>query len=233
MVDNGIFHPVGACILHVIGASLSELSNPHTNLIVADSNDSMDEDGPALFEIAASSSMKRYRIGRTIKGFLSDRMEARSFWWGLGHRAGIKLEVQALPDAKLNKDHNWGNNSAIPILIIVKAQCDVFDVREFKKGERGNRDQRPGRALNALLKYCESEDLPEECKPFYNVKALKALTKRPLAPKDLGDAYYAATSSGAVKAESSGNTKGKAIKKAAVKRKSAASIKAVTRSGRF
>mmetsp|Transcript_28314 Transcript_28314/g.32551 ORF Transcript_28314/g.32551 Transcript_28314/m.32551 type:complete len:322 (+) Transcript_28314:236-1201(+) len=204
------FHQVGACILHVIGASLSDLSNSK-NLVVAEHDDSFDPDGPALFD--AQPNGQRYRIGK-LKGFIGDRMEARSFWYGLGHRAGIKIVAQSLPDAKLEKGHGWGKKSAIPVLIIVKAQCGVFDVREFKKGEREERDQRPGRAINALLRYCELNGLPDECKPFYNAKALKALAKRPLSLKDLG----ATTTSGASK-DGVGKAKKKARKKVVVSEK--------------
>ena len=132
-------------------------------------------------------SGKRYMVGK-LKGFIGARMEARSFWAGLGFRNGIKIVAQVLPEAKTETVGNGKGKNPIstPALFIVKAQCGVFDVRDFKKGDEYDRDQRPGRALNALMKYCESDGIPASCKRFHNAKALKALAKRPLTLKDLG-----------------------------------------------
>lgn len=217
MAEDGdeTFHPVGACKLWVDGNLPSAPNN--LNLVVSEVNSSYDMDGPAIYDVQPNG-MQRYMIGK-LKGFIGPRMEARSFWHGLGHRAGIKVVAQALLDAN-TESVGAGNNSATEILIIVKAQCGVFDVREFKKGDRDERDQRPGRALNALLKYCESENLPESCKPFYNAKALKALTKRPITLKDLG---ASATSSAPLKA--GGDKAEKEGKKAVVSKKRPASAK--------
>lgn len=183
--EGDVFHPIGACILRVVGASKADLlssSNANAdNLVVAEANDSCDMDAPAVYAVQPSG--KRHRLGK-LKGHVSERMEARSFWGGLGHRAGIQLVARALPNAETVKEGK-GSNVATPVLVIVKAQCGVFDVREFKKGYKEDRDQRPGRALNALLKYCDSGGLPTACKPFYNAKALKLLIKRPLSLKDL------------------------------------------------
>eukprot|EP00571_Detonula_confervacea_P000500 CAMPEP_0172316994 /NCGR_PEP_ID=MMETSP1058-20130122/30210_1 /TAXON_ID=83371 /ORGANISM="Detonula confervacea, Strain CCMP 353" /LENGTH=224 /DNA_ID=CAMNT_0013031441 /DNA_START=23 /DNA_END=697 /DNA_ORIENTATION=- len=205
--SSDTFHPVGACLLWVDG-NLPSAPNK-LNLVVSEVNDSYDMDAPAIYDVQPNG-MKRYKIGK-LKGFLGPRMEARSFWYGLGHRSGIQIVAQALPNnANIESAEGEGTNKT-KILIIVKAQVGVFDIREFKQGDRDERDQRPGRALNALLRYCEEVDLPEVCKPFYNAKALKALTKRPLTLKDLG---IASTASGSSKAGS--DKAKKAEKKAAV-----------------
>ena len=184
-VDDA-YHPVGACLFYVDGASKAEISSA-SNLVVEDVADSFDMDGPAIFNVRG---MSRDRLGK-LKGFIGDRMEARSFWYGLGHRSGIRLVVRSLSpeeaETQEEKERAMGIKAAdsnTKVIIIVEAQCGVFDIQEFKNAERVFRDQRPGRALNALLRYCES-GLPAPCQPFYDAKALKVLTKRALSLKDI------------------------------------------------
>ena len=186
-VDDA-YHPVGACLFYVDGASKAEVSSA-SNLVVEDVADSFDMDGPAIFNVRG---MSRDRLGK-LKGFIGDRMEARSFWYGLGHRSVIRLVVRSLSpeeaETQEEKERAMGIKAAdsnTKVIIIVEAQCGVFDIQEFKNAERVFRDQRPGRALNALLRYCES-GLPAPCQPFYDAKALKVLTKRTFSLKDIGD----------------------------------------------
>lgn len=183
--DGSRFHDVGACILRALGATRADLSAPGGNLVVADCDDSMDMDGPTVYDVQASG--KRYRLAKRLEGMVGERMSARSFWYGLGNRRGFELVVRPLPaDAAAAEEARDGGT---PVLVVVRAQCGAFDVRECKE----DRDARPTRALNALARYCDSTFLPEPCRPHCHLKALKALAKRPLTPKDLGLAAPAAS----------------------------------------